>query len=60
VFPPAKKPAAQEYLPIIVHSGRHSRAEVEAHFPAATTLAKPCPPAEMLQAANAVLKAQQA
>ncbi|QUL38192.1 response regulator [Erythrobacter sp. JK5] len=56
VFPLAQKLAA-ENVPIIFHSGRHSRAEVEAHFPTATTLEKPCPPAAMLDAVNEVLAA---
>lgn len=54
VFPLAQKLAA-ENVPIIFHSGRHSSEEVEAHFPTATTLIKPCPPAEVIQAVNDVL-----
>ncbi|MFL0356005.1 response regulator [Erythrobacter sp. GH1-10] len=48
---------ADENVPIIFHSGRHSSEEVEAQFPGATTLAKPCPPADMIQAMNKVLDA---
>ena len=56
VFPLAQK-LADENVPIIFHSGHHSREEVEAHFPTATTLAKPCPPSAMLKAVNEVLAA---
>lgn len=55
VFPLAKK-LAEENVPIIFHSGRHSREEVEQHFPTATTLAKPCPPAQVIEAVNGVLQ----
>ena len=54
VFPLARK-LADENVPIIFHSGRHSREEVEANFPQATTLTKPCPPTAMLEAVNKVL-----
>lgn len=54
VFPLARM-LAQENVPIIFHSGRHTSEEVSAHFPTATTLMKPCPPAEILQTVNAVL-----
>ncbi|MEL7445936.1 MAG: response regulator [Pseudomonadota bacterium] len=37
-----------ENVPIIFHSGQFSHEEVEQRFPNATTLAKPCPPADML------------
>ena len=39
-------------IPVIFHSGRHATHEVEARFPDAKTLAKPCPPAAMLDAVN--------
>lgn len=55
VFPLAEK-LVEEEVPVIFHSGRHSREEVKAHFPAATTLLKPCPPTEMIQAVNDVLE----
>ena len=55
VFPLAEK-LVEEEVPVIFHSGRHSREEVEAQFPAATTLLKPCPPTEMIQAVNDVLE----
>ncbi|QFT78465.1 response regulator [Erythrobacter sp. THAF29] len=56
VFPLAQKLAAED-VPIIFHSGRHSREEVKARFPDAVTLAKPCPPTMMLQTVNKVLQA---
>jgi len=43
-------------VPIIFHSGRHDQADVKARFPGATTLIKPCPPADMLGAVNGVLE----
>lgn len=46
---------ADEEVPIIFHSGRFTREEVQAKFPQATTLLKPCPPAEMIAAVNEVL-----
>ena len=55
VFPLARK-LADEDVPIIFHSGRHTREEVEAEFPKATTLLKPCPPTEMIEAVNKVLQ----
>jgi len=56
VFPLAQR-LSDEDVPIIFHSGRHNRDEVERHFPTATTLAKPCPPSAMLKAVNDVLDA---
>lgn len=54
VFPLAKK-LEEENIPIIFHSGRVSRDEVQAHFPEAKTLAKPCPPSAMIDAVSKVL-----
>lgn len=48
---------ADENVPIIFHSGRPNNTEVKARFPDATTLAKPCPPTQMLKAVNQVLEA---
>ena len=59
VFPLAQKFAAED-VPIIFHSDRDTREEIEALFPAATTLMKPCPPAEMLRALNDALDGYQA
>lgn len=56
VFPLAQK-LVDENVPVIFHSGRHTREEVEAHFPEATTLNKPCPPTDVLDAVNKVLQA---
>ena len=56
VFPLAQK-LADENVPIIFHSGRHTDDEVQARFPGATTLAKPCPPAQMITVVNQVLEA---
>ena len=58
VFPLAKQLEADN-VPIIFHSGRLTREQVEQHFPRATTLAKPCPPADMLSAVNDVLESAQ-
>ena len=44
-------------VPIIFHSGRLSRKEVEKQFPSAKTLAKPCPPAAMIDAVSDALGA---
>ena len=55
VYPLAQK-LADENVPIIFHSGRHSKAEVAVHFPDATTLAKPCPPADMISAMQQALQ----
>ncbi len=55
VFPLARK-LEEENVPIIFHSGRHSRSEVEEHFPTATTLEKPCPPADVMQAVSNALE----
>lgn len=56
VFPLAQK-LADENVPIIFHSGRHTSEEVKARFPQAQTLAKPCPPTQLLAAVNQVLEA---
>ena len=44
-----------EDVPVIFHSGEFTRDDVRAKFPGATTLLKPCPPAEMIAAVNGVL-----
>lgn len=51
VYPLAQK-LADENVPIIFHSGRHTPEEVRNHFPQAETLTKPCPPARVLDAVN--------
>lgn len=57
VYPLAEK-LADEEVPIIFHSGLFTRQEVEERFPKATTLLKPCPPNEMLQAVLEVLETE--
>jgi DNA-binding response OmpR family regulator len=54
VFEFAEK-LAEQGVPIIFHSGRHTRDEIAARFPGARTLEKPCPPADMLEAVNDVM-----
>lgn len=44
-----------ENVPVILHSERHAATEVAARFPGATTLAKPCPPAKLLDTVSRVL-----
>ena len=44
-----------ENVPVILHSERHSATEVAARFPGATTLAKPCPPAMLLETVSRVI-----
>jgi DNA-binding response OmpR family regulator len=44
-----------ENVPVILHSERADAGAVAARFPGATTLAKPCPPAQMLAAVSRVL-----
>lgn len=55
VFALARK-LVEEDVPIIFHSGYTTEAEVKAEFPQATTLLKPCPPAQMIAAVNEVLE----
>jgi len=56
VYPLAQK-LADEQVPIIFHSGHHTADQVEAQFPNARTLSKPCPPADMLAAVSTALQA---
>lgn len=46
---------AAENVPILFHTGSDTVDEVEARFPGAQTLTKPCPPADMLAAVNTIL-----
>lgn len=46
----------EERIPIIFHSGRYSSKQVAAHFPAARTLQKPCPPSDVIAAVKEVLQ----
>lgn len=42
-------------VPVILHSERREAPALAARFPRATTLAKPCPPADLLGAVHRVL-----
>lgn len=42
-------------VPVILHSERAAADEVAARFPRATTVAKPCPPADLLGAVSRAL-----
>ncbi len=44
-----------ENVPVILHSERHPASEIAARFPRATTLPKPCPPAQMLDTVSRVI-----
>jgi DNA-binding response OmpR family regulator len=44
-----------ENVPVILHSERADARAVAARFPRATTVAKPCPPADLLDAVSRVL-----
>jgi len=44
-----------ENVPVILHSERADAQAIAARFPRATTLAKPCPPAELLDAVGRVI-----
>ena len=50
------KTLVDEKVPIIFHSGRHSPDEVQAQFPSALMLEKPCPPAEVLEMISKVFE----
>ncbi len=42
-------------VPVILHSDRADAGAIAARFPQATTLAKPCPPADLLDAVSRVI-----
>ena len=44
-----------ENVPVILHSERAAAPALAARFPRATTLAKPCPPAELLDAVSRMI-----
>ena len=48
VYPLAEQMMAED-VPVIFHSGQLTPQEVVARYPKATALAKPCPPAQVLQ-----------
>lgn len=45
----------EENVPIIFHSGADVPADMAARFPRATTLPKPCPPAQFIDAIHRIL-----
>lgn len=55
VYPLAQK-LADEHIPIIFHTGNYSSEEVDSRFPGAHSLAKPCPPADVLDAVHKALE----
>ncbi len=55
VYPLAEK-LAEEHIPIIFHTGNFSSEEVDNRFPGAHSLAKPCPPADVLDAVHRALE----
>jgi len=54
VFPLAEQLMA-ENIPVIFHSGNYRPDEVHERFPGSTSLAKPCPPADILQSVHKAL-----
>ena len=48
VYPLAEQMMAED-VPVIFHSGQLTPEDVHRRFPAAKALAKPCPPAEVIQ-----------
>ncbi len=47
----------EDNVPVIFHSGRFSRSEMEARYPNAISCAKPCPPNEILDKVQTALAA---
>lgn len=45
----------EDNVPVILHSERADAQDIAARFPGATMLAKPCPPAKLLDTVNRVL-----
>lgn len=56
VFPLAEQLIAQD-VPVIFHSGNYKPDEVSERFPSACTLAKPCPPAHIIDSVQQALAA---
>ncbi|GMM92736.1 response regulator [Qipengyuania sp. MTN3-11] len=54
VFPLAEQLMAED-VPVIFHSGNYGPSEVTERFPQACTLAKPCPPAHIIDSVQQVL-----
>jgi DNA-binding response OmpR family regulator len=55
-FPLAEKLLAED-VPVIFHSGNFEPSEVQARFPQSTALAKPCPPAAIIDSVTEALGA---
>lgn len=45
-------------VPVVFHSGLHTRESVTRNFPDATVLLKPCPPAEVLEAIETIARSE--
>ena len=54
VFPLAEQLMAED-VPVIFHSGNHGPNEINARFPKACSLAKPCPPAHIIDSVQQAL-----
>ena len=54
VYPLAEKLMAED-VPVIFHSGRFAPGDVAQRYPGADTLAKPCPPADVIETVQRVL-----
>lgn len=54
VFPLAEQLMAED-VPVIFHSGNYGPEDVVDRFPAASTLSKPCPPANIIDSVQQVL-----
>ena len=54
VFPLAEK-LMEENVPIIFHSGQMTEGEMAARFPTMQALAKPCPPARVIESVQEAL-----
>ncbi len=53
-FPLAEQLMA-ENVPVIFHSGNYAPGEVNERFPSAAALAKPCPPAQVIESVQQAL-----
>lgn len=55
VFPLAERLMAED-IPVIFHSGNYTPGEVERRFPQSHALAKPCPPAAIIDSVQNALR----
>ena len=55
VFPLAEQMMAED-IPVIFHSGNYTPGEVSEHFPHSHALAKPCPPAAIIDSVQNALR----